>query len=361
MGWSRQPALEAAQVLATEPPIPRSRRTKARVGRSDISTMTSAETQTVLSHGGRHCAAPRGLWSPRPRLATAAGIRHFAGPRVGASPLGCPPKFASYSNPDAQTGIITASSSGRSLGESPMIEDRSSESRWIEHGKFHSDLISDSTGDSEYLHSLGIAENILGLIGDVTGLRVLDAGCGNGWLFDRLRPDQGWECDIAPLGTTSRKFNFSSQRIQSTNYPSDFFDISVCCMVLQCVADFRQALHELNRVTKATGKLIVAIPHPYFYQTGQASHDNTYKITRDLSQLEHSWEFYISGSVGPFIYYYRPIYVYHNAMIQAGWRLNRLLDWFITQDDHELLSRTPSYGVPRSSKVPIFTFLEASK
>ena len=111
-------------------------------------------------------------------------------------------------------------------------------------------------------------ENIqlLDLIGDLQGKRVLDIGCGQGdtSVFFALRGAEVWSIDVSErMGGLTRQLadrhGFAAQvhtavcRVEDLSYPSDFFDIIFADGVLHHL-DMQKAVPVLARVTKPGGR-----------------------------------------------------------------------------------------------------------
>ncbi|MGW2572539.1 class I SAM-dependent methyltransferase [Streptomyces sp. NPDC001537] len=133
------------------------------------------------------------------------------------------------------------------------VWDRNFETDGDEHRKYSSD------------------EPFLAMLGDVTGLEVLDLGCGNGYLSRKLALEgarvTGVELSADMLDTALRYENNAALGINYavasatdlTAFPPASFDKIVCNHVLTSVPDLDRALAEAHRVLQPNGDLIVAI------------------------------------------------------------------------------------------------------
>ena len=111
--------------------------------------------------------------------------------------------------------------------------------------------------------------------------RVLDVGCGSGALVDecRSRGMQAVGCDLAAYDYGSKQ-NIYYQRFEDIHFPTDHFNVVVCCDVLEHVPNPRGVLYEMLRVTQQGGTCIVEIPR-YFHESGK----------HHWKDLEHLWYF----------------------------------------------------------------------
>ena len=125
--------------------------------------------------------------------------------------------------------------------------------------------------------------------------------------------------------------------------------------------DLPKILDEFHRICKPEGELVLSLMHPYFYRTGEVVKDGRFTITEDLSR-EQEFESHIAGSVGPFVYFYRPLPVYINALIDAGWRICQVNDWFIDIEEYRVLKEQGVKSrLERSGKVPLYSFVRAKR
>ena len=227
-------------------------------------------------------------------------------------------------------------------------------SRWIEKASDYAALSDKSGLDSGYIQGVGLKPTLLSLIGDVSSKTLLDAGCGTGWLDREVKCKSAYSCDVVPPRSVPR--GFSAQDVTALGFANESFDVVVCSMVLMWIRDLASGLQELRRVTVRSGRLIVALAHPYFYHTGHVLDDSSFVISRNLEEEYVDNEHHISGSVGPLSYYYRPYFTYVNALVGAGWELRRANDWFLDMDSYQAVHGSTS--VKRTGKVPYFAFFE---
>jgi len=131
--------------------------------------------------------------------------------------------------------------------------------------------------DGDWYNKYVLYPAILGLLQNVSGKRILDAGCATGCLSRLLAKNgavvtgmdisegllnkaRGYEIET-PLGISYIQGDLS----ETVSYfgPSGF-DYIVCNMVIQDVSNYEATLHSLAHVLRGDGKLIVSTSHPCF-------------------------------------------------------------------------------------------------
>ena len=99
--------------------------------------------------------------------------------------------------------------------------------------------------------------------------RVLDAGCGHGYLLASINQREVktvlYGCDISKNSEEQvRKFipsaKFSLCSLYDMPYEDDFFDLVFCTEVIEHLSSPCEAISELFRVLAPKGRLIVTIP-----------------------------------------------------------------------------------------------------
>lgn len=233
---------------------------------------------------------------------------------------------------------------------------------WQQSADQYQQLIRDPEWDSKILREIGLIPTTLEFIGQCDDSTFLDAGTGNGWIFDHVHPKEAHACDIVQPERVPAGVDFKQMDVHRLSYPDQKFDVIVASLLLMFCKDAEQVCRELFRVGKAMGgRMVVSLVHPYFYRTGTVIEQNSFLITRDLSQACEI-EVHIGDRVGPFVYYYRPFPYYINALTGAGWRLVHVHDWFL---DMERYNRHLAHGVRRnvvrSGAVPLYSFIECRR
>lgn len=148
-----------------------------------------------------------------------------------------------------------------------------------------------------YIH-LRRLEIISELVGSDTRKAILDCGCGEGHLLDRLKGDKfGVDHSEISLKRAKEKnpgAKFYSSDITQLPFEDEFFQVVTCSEVLEHITDYRSAISEILRVTKPGGKIIISVPNERNWTIGRLfmlrfppkleDHVNSFK-PRDLAEV----------------------------------------------------------------------------
>ena len=230
---------------------------------------------------------------------------------------------------------------------------------WSSQFRAYSDLVHNSEGDSLYLRTRGLQPLIIRMAGNCSNGRMLDAGCGDGWLLSAMSPREGHGCDICRFDEFPGTGTFRQDDIRKLSYADEYFDVTVASLVLMWFPDLDLAVSELCRVTKPGGIVVLAIMNPYFYRTGEANENGDFVVDRDLSRPFVIENHRIADAVGPFAYHYRPMPDYLNSCVAAGLRIAEVADWHIDMKDFNARFGTERPGnIRRTGDVPMYTFIK---
>jgi SAM-dependent methyltransferase len=171
---------------------------------------------------------------------------------------------------------------------------------------------------------------ILALAGDVTGRRILDAGCGSGPLFKALR-DRG--AIVTGIDTSTGMLEVARRRLgdgadlqvadlgSPLPFPDGGFDDVIASLVLHYLEDWGPALGELRRVLTPGGRLIVAVPHPFEVHAIEllAGHRPSSSYFGTYSWTE---EWTMGGQTALMSFWHRPLHAMTDAFTAAGFRIS---------------------------------------
>ncbi|HWO59972.1 MAG TPA: class I SAM-dependent methyltransferase [Umezawaea sp.] len=169
---------------------------------------------------------------------------------------------------------------------------------------------------------------VLELAGNVTGRRILDAGCGSGPLFAALR-DRG--ATVTGVDASAGMLEMARRRLGADAdlrvvdladplpFPDDAFDDVVASLVLHYLEDWGPTLAELRRVLTPGGRLIVSVEHPFVITLIQrlAGEKPNYFQTRNRSE-----EWTMGGETVRLSFWDRPLHAMTDAFTAAGFLID---------------------------------------
>lgn len=180
---------------------------------------------------------------------------------------------------------------------------------------------------------------VMDAISPCQGKRVLDAGCGEGYLSRKLAHAGA---QVTGLDTSTALIEAAKQErdakqlgidhyvapVESIPEADSSYDVVVCNHLMTDIRDPGPVLKEVGRVTKPGGRLVILMLHPCFY-TANAERQNDqavfpaelYFSTRTVTQ-----QFRVAGitSPGTVSNTLRPLEQYTAALFGAGFVLTGL-------------------------------------
>ena len=174
----------------------------------------------------------------------------------------------------------------------------------------------------------------LALVGDVTDLDIVDAGCGSGISSQKL----------ARAGARVRAFDVTPEmaaiarqrcagldveiRVGDMTEPLDWLadqsaDGVLCALALDYVEDLKPVFSEFHRIARPGGWLVFSMGHPMRdWADARSRGEKTYFET-------NRWGMHWSGFGEPNPYvesYRRPLGDILNGVVDTGWRLDRFVE-----------------------------------
>jgi SAM-dependent methyltransferase len=205
----------------------------------------------------------------------------------------------------------------------------------------------------------GLLGPLLELLGDVAGHRVLDAGCGEGYLAGSLaaRGAHVTGIDIsAPLIELARGRDPDAvidYRVADLSQPqpdiAGSFDAAGSYLVLNDVRDYRGFAATLAAALKPGGRLVLAFNNPYSAVVDR--HVTDYFDSGSVSPYRGLWEAGIKA-----YYYHRTLEDYLDAFGAGGLRLDKLADSAALAGSHR-----PDAYLPEGGRFPRLMLLAFRK
>ena len=192
-------------------------------------------------------------------------------------------------------------------------------------GTMPHELLEETAHDGDYAKRHLINPVLLRMLGDVQGRRVLDAGCGNGYLSRMLA---GRGAQVVGVEPGQSLFDFAvekeAQEPRGIRYvQADLcalpdlgakFDAVIASMVLPAIPDWIGAMRACVHALKPGGMFVFSINHPCFEQLWPSWRDHgEYRTRRYLAEYE------IPGPSG--VDFHRTISTYLNQLLRLGCQL----------------------------------------
>lgn len=171
---------------------------------------------------------------------------------------------------------------------------------------------------------------IFALLGEVRGKRILDAGCGQGYLCRLLARKGARVTGVEPAEAFIRYalhreenerlgIEYVQADLSSWTPPPDPFDAVIANMVLMDIPDYEPALKNCVAALASQAGLIVSLLHPCFEEAGSA-----WREKGEVSVRDYFRERAVKQDVGYFIH--RPLSTYLNSIMSAGCLLQKVIE-----------------------------------
>jgi len=201
---------------------------------------------------------------------------------------------------------------------------------------------------------------ILSLLTGEKNLKILDAGCGEGYL-SRLLAKMGnkvWAVDfcsklIKTAEELERKKSLGIKYFlgdsRKTNLPAAFFDVIVSHQTINEIENPEKAFKEFSRVLKKRGRLILLFLHPCF-ETDPKKYFQKAKIKKSY--------FLVSGikSPSPYFYLHLPLSEWIKLLAKTGFLIKKIGE---PHPPLKLLSKNKWWR--KNFKKPLFILIEVIK
>ncbi|MBN6050696.1 class I SAM-dependent methyltransferase [Nonomuraea sp. RK-328] len=198
---------------------------------------------------------------------------------------------------------------------------------------------------------------ILALVGDLTGRRILDAGCGSGSLSAALRDRgavvTGIDASAGMLALARRRLGDDADlHAGDLRDPLPFadgaFDDVVASLVLHYLEDWGPTLAEMRRVLRPGGRLIASVNHPFVEHLSQEPRHNYFATT----SYTDNWTF--DGQSFPMTFWRRPLQAMTAAFAAASFRIAAISEPQLDPAARELV---PNEFQGLSTKLSLLVFV----
>ncbi len=200
----------------------------------------------------------------------------------------------------------------------------------------------------------------LSLLPDVTGKKVLDAGCAAGWYTKWLLDH---EAEVTAIDFSPNMIEMTKKRVgdQATillanlndplNFDNKSFDLIISSLVLHYLKDWEQIMGEFNRILRPSGHLVFSVHHPFM--DFQYFKRENYFATE---LLQDEWTTH-SGKV-KVQFYRRPLNKIIAPVLEHGFILENLIEPMPTEKfkvksprNYEKLCNNPQFLFLRARKI----------
>jgi 2-polyprenyl-3-methyl-5-hydroxy-6-metoxy-1,4-benzoquinol methylase len=194
-----------------------------------------------------------------------------------------------------------------------------------------SDVLAHMADDGDFCKRHLVNPVLLRMLADVDGRRVLDAGCGNGYLSRMLARHGAKVTGVEPAGAL---FDFAVRSEEADPLGIRYlqadlcelgvpgpgmelgepFDAVVASMVLPAVPDWTCAMRSCVQQLRPGGRFVFSVNHPCFEQlAGSWRQHGAYQVSEYLADYEIE-ERYATD-------FHRPLSAYLNEVISLGCRI----------------------------------------
>lgn len=202
---------------------------------------------------------------------------------------------------------------------------------WVQIIREHRDKYRSELTDPAMLHT----------IGEPAGLDILDAGCGEGYL-SRILAKKGANATGIDSSTklieAARSQNladvpsvsFDIGSVDDLPYPDSAFDLVVCNHLVNDLFDPSKPISEFARVLRSSGRLVILMLHPCFYnkhaERDQATNGMIASSYFDIRSVEQTFQ--VGGLTSPAanIAWFRPLEFYTEELRKSGFAITSLTE-----------------------------------
>ncbi|MBI1842022.1 MAG: methyltransferase domain-containing protein [Verrucomicrobia bacterium] len=183
-------------------------------------------------------------------------------------------------------------------------------------------------------------EDVLGLLGEVAGRRILELGCGGGQCsiafakqgafalgVDLSDTQIAYACALAEREGVSVAFHQGKMEEFLEGEPDAGYDVVFSAYAFQYVGDLSRVFRETRRVLKPGGLFVFSLDHPISdvtaWDEGRAVFAESYFAR---GRMEWTWGHGPRGEEDPFYSFHRTTGDFLNLLVAAGFVVEQLLE-----------------------------------
>jgi ubiquinone/menaquinone biosynthesis C-methylase UbiE len=211
---------------------------------------------------------------------------------------------------------------------------------------------------------------VLDAVGDCGKSRLLDAGCGEGYL-SRMFAERGARVDgidsspslveaaRAASSPETNSIDYHVGDVTHMDFAGESFDIVVCNHLLNDLPAPADAISEFCRILKTSGRLVILMLHPCFYGFRIRSEKGSGRLpVSDYFTARCAEQpFDVAGilSPAPVTVYVRSLEYYSEAIMSTGFRITSL------REPHPSEEQLQDEWWQQKFSVPLFLLITAVK
>jgi SAM-dependent methyltransferase len=202
----------------------------------------------------------------------------------------------------------------------------------------------------------------------LTGLRVLDLGCGFGW-FSRWAREAGARhvlgLDVsekmlarARAETSDRAIEYRTGDLETIELPAGAFDFAYSSLAFHYVAAFERLVGAIHCALTPGARLVFSQEHPIFTAPErpawvEANGRRAWAVNSYAAQGARTTDWLAPGVVKQ----HRPLGAILNTLIDAGFAIRHVEDWRPSADQ---IAAAPALGADELDR-PMFLIVEAQR
>jgi len=231
--------------------------------------------------------------------------------------------------------------------------------------------------DGDWYYRTVLQPSLLALLGDIQGLKVLDAGCSTGSI-SRVLAKHGAKVMGVDYSEKMIKYALEEENKEPLDicydcfdleyahlHTNEKFDIIIADFILQDVKNYQLVLQELEKLLVRNGRLIALLEHPFFCIFDEV-HVTTKRVWEDKLEMDNSSALlrYRQGRISKIFWtadlwtttYHHQLEEYLETFYNIGLVVCHIKEPVVTEAKAEY---GPSGNL--SSEVPMFMLIETKR
>lgn len=202
----------------------------------------------------------------------------------------------------------------------------------------------------------------------VSGKRVVDLGCGFGWVSRWMRENGAKSAlgldlsekmiERARKDTTDTFIEYRIADLDQLQLPQDSFDLAFSSLTFHYVKDFERLVKTIQQALSAGGQFVFSIEHPIFMAAAQPRwiKDEEGRPTWPVNGYAMEGERKTDWFINDVIKYHRTMATTLNTLIAGGFDILQVKEFFPSPDQ---IAQNPEFK--KELERPMFLLISASK